>query len=97
MASNRATITAKIPSELAAKLEQLKDQYFSGNRSSLITKALEDLVTAYEQAQEGEAQSSPRLVEARKQAEYVSNVLLEGLDCDLLLKEEVMRLCQLID
>ena len=96
MATNRTTITAKISMDLATKIEQLKDRYFNGNKSALLTKALQDLVTAYEQAQEGEAQSSPRLAEARKQSDYIENVLLVGLECDEILKEEVMRLCQLI-
>lgn len=89
------TITFKIQEDLAERLDTIKDDYFKGNRTSAITKAIEGLIASY--SEEGTpVRDPPRLEAAKRQAEYIQNVMLYGSECDNVLRNEVLKLCQLI-
>lgn len=91
---DKKTISFKINQDLAERLEKVKVGYFNNNRNAAIVKAVEDLVAAY--SGEGE-RDPPRLEAAKRQADYIRHVMLQGIDCDNTLRNEVLKLCQLVN
>ena len=88
-------ISAKLRPELGEKIDELAKEYFAGNKTALIQRAIEEFVASYECSTTQE-RASPRSKEIHDLAEYISAVLLQGFDCDSLVKKEVLNLCRLI-
>ena len=93
---DKKTISFKIDRDLAERLEKVKISYFNGNRNAAITKAIETLIASYSE-EETPVRDPPRLEAARRQADYIQHVMLQGIYCDNTLRNEVLKLCQLVN
>lgn len=92
----KKTISIKADVGLIERLDKVKSDYFINNRNAAIIKAIENLVASY--SKEGiPVRDHPHLEAAKRQAEYLQEVLLYGIDCNTVLRKEVIKLCQLIN
>lgn len=91
------SISVKISDDLLEKIERLKDLSFDGNRTTLVIKALSDFVSSYEGGTQERASPAPQVAEAALAAAYIRDVLLQGTADLEAIKQEVEKVCHLLN
>lgn len=85
-----ALITVRLDKDLRDKVDKMKDRLFGGNRTAVITKALEEYVGENERI---DAEYSQRLKKAIFITDYIKTILSnEKIERELLIRE-VDELC----
>lgn len=96
MAKNKV-ISLKISADLWEKIETVKTLAFEGNRTALVIKALSQFVAGYENDIQEWASPAPQIAEAALTAAYIRDVLLQGTADLEAIKQEVEKVCHLLN
>lgn len=91
-------ISLKLPQELCKEIDKVKDELFQGNRTALITKALEQYFERlYGTATEADTQNGLIIEKALSIAIYIKLIIMNGDNTKELLAKEVSELCLLLN
>ena len=94
MKGKRYSLSIRVDEELGQKIDALAKKYFDSNRTSLITKAIEELVNLYAG---GGTFQSPSTIHAKAQANYLKEVVLQSSVPDIgILRKEIKKLWELL-
>ena len=89
-----ASALDKLRAQADLAKDALAKKYFDSNRTSLITKAIEDLVNLYAG---GGTFQSPSTIHAKAQANYLKEVVLQSSVPDIgILRKEIKKLWELL-
>ena len=92
------TISLKLSQELYEELDKVKDELFQGNRTALITKALEQYFDKLSgTATEADTQNGLIIEKALSIAIYIKLIIMNGDNTKELLVKEVSELCLLLN